>query len=528
MFYKHALILLRKKLLLIVALGCCFPVMIRAQRSVDSKSPGSGSVTITVDISKRYQSIDNFAASDAWACQFVGNWPDEKRNAIADLLFSKKLLPNGKPQGIGLSMWRFNIGAGSTQQRSESGIKDEWRRAESFFEKGQFNWKLQAGQMWFLEAAKKRGVDQFLAFTNSPPVHLTANGKAFATGAKPNLHSDNFDAFAEFLVEVVKGVKNKTGVLFNYLSPVNEPQWDWSDGGQEGTPFLNKDVSGIVRSLNDALIKAKLNTKIAVAEAAQYDFLYSDFEKPGKGQQINTFFNPSSADFIGDLLKVDKVISGHSYFTTSPYNKAERTRKEVKERISLVNGLKFWQSEYCILGDNEGEIKGEKRDLGIRSGIYLAKVIHNDLVNANASAWHWWTAVSAYDYKDGLVYVDKNIAGGEYYQSKMLWVLGNYSRFIRPGAARVDVNIPEISRKNEILVLSFIDQQNKELITVLVNHGFKPVNVSLHLKKGKLVNQNRYVTSEDLDLEPNRVLDASDEIKLEAQTVTTVVSEIKY
>lgn len=517
----------RRKLLSALVLGFCFPMMTSAQSSketLQSLEP----VRITVNLSKQYQTIDNFAASDAWACQFVGNWPDEQRNAIADLLFSKNLLPNGKPQGIGLSMWRFNIGAGSTQQRSESGIKDEWRRAESFFEKGQFNWKLQAGQMWFLEAAKKRGVDQFLAFTNSPPVHLTANGKAFATEAKPNLHSDNFDAFAEFLVEVVKGVKNKTGVLFNYLSPVNEPQWDWSDGGQEGTPFLNKDVSGIVRSLNDALIKAKLNTKIAIGEASQYDFLYSDFEKPGKGQQINTFFNRSSVDFIGDLPMVDKVISGHSYFTTSPYNKAERTRKEVKERISLVNGLKFWQSEYCILGDNEGEIKGEKRDLGIRSGIYLAKVIHNDLVNANASAWHWWTAVSAYDYKDGLVYVDKNIPGGEYHPSKMLWVLGNYSRFIRPGAARVDVNIPEISQKNEILVSSFIDQQSKELITVLVNHGFKPVNVSLHLNKGKLVNQNRYVTSEDLDLEPNRVLEASGEIKLEAQTVTTVVSKIKY
>jgi hypothetical protein len=93
-------------------------------------------------------------------------------------------------------------------------------------------------------------------------------------------------------------------------------------------------------------------------------------------------------------------------------------------------------SEYCILGDNEGEIKGEGKDLGIDPALYMAKVIHNDLVNANASAWHWWIAISPYNYKDGLVYIDKNKTDGDFKSSKMLWALGNYSRFIRPGAVR--------------------------------------------------------------------------------------------
>src|SRR4051812_27040371 len=50
--------------------------------------------TINIDISKTYQTISNFAASDAWACQFVGNWPDAKRNKIADLLFSRATNPD--------------------------------------------------------------------------------------------------------------------------------------------------------------------------------------------------------------------------------------------------------------------------------------------------------------------------------------------------------------------------------------------------------------------------------------------------
>lgn len=43
-------------------------------------------------------------------------------------------------------------------------------------------------------------------------------------------------------------------------------------------------------------------------------------------------------------------------------------------------------SEYCILGDNGGEINGNGRDMGIDPALYLARVIHNDLTIANASA----------------------------------------------------------------------------------------------------------------------------------------------
>ena len=90
---------------------------------------GTESIQIDINTSKQFQAIENFGASDAWACQFTGQWPEAKKNAIADLLFSTDTFSNGNPKGIGLSIWRFNIGAGSAQQGESSGIKDEWRRA---------------------------------------------------------------------------------------------------------------------------------------------------------------------------------------------------------------------------------------------------------------------------------------------------------------------------------------------------------------------------------------------------------------
>src|SRR5687767_14230831 len=68
---------------------------------------------IVIDLNDKKQTIRNFTASDAWACQFVGSWPDSKRNQVADWLFSIEDDAQGKPKGIGLSLWRFNIGAGS-------------------------------------------------------------------------------------------------------------------------------------------------------------------------------------------------------------------------------------------------------------------------------------------------------------------------------------------------------------------------------------------------------------------------------
>ena len=41
----------------------------------------------TLDLSKRYQRIDNFGASDCWSAQRVGLYPDATRERVADWLF---------------------------------------------------------------------------------------------------------------------------------------------------------------------------------------------------------------------------------------------------------------------------------------------------------------------------------------------------------------------------------------------------------------------------------------------------------
>lgn len=488
---------------LIVAL--CFALFwgrLWAQAFVPEK-PDPAMLTLTVDPQISYQTIDHFGASDAWSGQFVGNWPEHKKNAIADLLFSKERDGRGDPLGIGLSLWRMNLGAGSAEQGAASGIKDPWRRAPSFVDKdGNFTGKGQKGQLWLANAAKKRQVEYLLAFINSPPVWLTRNGKAFAdTGRQSNLARKNYGAFADFIVASLKGL-GEQGLTVDFVSPVNEPQWDWEDGGQEGTPFWNHEIAGIVRSLNGKLKKSGLSAKIDIAEAGQIEYLYGEHNRPGRSNQIVEFFDSSSPHFLGELEHVSKAISGHSYFTTSPFQEAVRKRELLATAVQQVPELKYWMSEYCILGGNNGEISGNRKDLGMAPALYMAQVIHNDLVVANASAWHWWLAISPYDYKDGLVYISKSEADGELEESKLLWALGNYSRFIRPGYQRVSTRLHgENAANGNVLASAYRDPDSAGLVVVLVNANPTEAKIALQLKSGQTEgNWTAYLTDSDHDL----------------------------
>ena len=190
--------------------------------------------------------------------------------------------------------------------------------------------------------------------------------------------------------------------------------------------------------------------------------------------------------------------------------------------------LEFWMSEYCILGDNAGEMDGNKRNLGIDPAIYLARVIHNDLAIANATAWQWWLAVSPYDYKDGLVYIDKDKADGAYYESKMLWALGNYSRFIRPGAVRVAAKLAgSKAEANTLLASTYIDTKKNQLITVAVNAGIEPVKIKLAATGATITSIRSYVTTAEEDLEPGEIVSSDSDITLSPRSVTTLVATLQ-
>lgn len=505
----------------------------------------------TISTDNVMQTMDGFGGSDAWRCQFVGkNWPEQKKNAIADLLFSKEIDEQGNPKGIGLSIWRFNLGAGSMEQGENSRISDEWRRSECFLNAdGTYDWSKQEGQRWFLQAAKKRGVEKYLIFTNSPPVNMTNNGLAFSTQKnKFNLKEGAVPKFADFLVQSIQGLEKKEGIKFDYVSPINEPQWEWmanngDKNSQEGTPATNQEIYDLTKALSDKLKSQKMSTEIVLAEAAQINYLYENVNGENRDNQIDYFFGNGKTN-ISKLPNVKNVILGHSYFTTWPVDRQVLSRKLIDVNVKQKPGLKYWQSEYCIL-ENPGEAEipggsGGGRDLGMQTALFVARLIHNDIALANAASWQWWTSLTRVDYKDGLIYLDdgKSKGGtapdyvkndGDFHDSKLLWVLGNYSLFVRPGMLRVDVpNQDELGSANDVMLTAYKDVQNKKLVVVAVNCGKSDQKYTFNLTKGTLKNDELtpYVTSENSNLKRANIQKVN-ALLIPAKSVVTFVGELQ-
>ena len=498
----------------------------------DAQSP----LVVTVDTSQSRQTIRGFGASDAWSTQFVGQWPPERREAIADLLFGTGLDGFKNPRGIGLSAWRFNLGAGSSRQ---SNMSDSWHRADTFLDSSfvGYDWSRCPGQRWFLRAAQARGVGRFIAFVNSPPVNMTQNGLAYcgSNSGSTNLRDDKVADFAAYLAAILRHFRDVEGIAFEGISPFNEPNWDWNDAGQEGCRYSNADIKRVVVALYQQLQKQQLGTEIELPEAGDLSYLY---EYPSsRGDYVDAFFGLGSSYYVGD--QVAYRICSHSYYTCWPEDgRLVNWRQTLRAKLNEYPGLDYAMTEYCILIPNSSWVPvqyrdyGNHRDLGMGPALWMARVIHFDLTVAEASDWQWWLAVSPYDYKDGLVYIDKGEGDGRYYESKMLWAMGNFSRFLRPGMTRVTVrrsdNATPESTVEDLMVSAYWKKEDGTVVIVFVNRAFRDRPVKLSFPQACVGSLIPYVTKDSSANEDNltayRALGPEDVLAIPPRSVVTLVA----
>lgn len=431
-----------------------------------------------------HQQIDCFGASDAWSMRFIGEMPEQVQNKVARLLFSTGVDSSGAPEGIGLSIWRFNIGAGSVEQGDSSKINHGTRTECLLNPDGTYNWNKQAGQRRFLKLAKSYGVPYLLGFLNSPPVYYTKNGLATNTGRDGtyNLMDDKYDDFARFMADVITGLKEHDDVALDYISPVNEPDghWNWQGPKQEGTPATKYEIARLSRLLNAELQKRNISTKILIPESSDYRCMMSTHETgPERGYLIQSFFSGDSVSTsLRGLSHIPRLMAGHGYWTNTPVDYMKECRKALRDTLRK-HDVDLWQSEVCIMGNDEEIGGGWGYDRTMKTALYVARMIHHDLVFADARSWQWWRAVGG-NYKDGLLFQHRkpDMATDTIVDSKLLWSLGNYSRFVRPGAVRLDVcrdgsTDPDSATDPWGLMCSAFRNSDGDDVVVVINYGEK-------------------------------------------------------
>ena len=514
----------------------------------DDISIGAGealpNASVSIDISKTWQTIQDFGASDCWTAEYVSDYfGATEREKAAKWLFSQNMDASGNPEGIGLSCWRVNLGAGSAAQGSNSNIEDETRRAECFLkEDGTYDWTHCDGQQWFMQQAKQYGVDHFLLFSNSAPVYFTKSGKANTNNQNLscNLKDDCYDDFAEFLASTTKHFVDE-GYNVTYIDPVNEPQFDWKDG-QEGSPWANSNVASLVKELDKSIQNRQLTTKILIPEAAKLTCLYGGGESRGN-KQIEAFFKSGGTTYLGDLPSVAKVVSGHSYWTFTTNNDLKNVREAVRDEAEKY-GVEVMQTEWSMLDAAPSTSAGfpasydaaTKMDIAL----YMGKLIYSDLVFGNMSGWSYWTAFAQekWSQKNRFYLIRMNAKGdtgdesygdikngGTVTADKNLWVLGNYSRFVRPGYQRVELTGAD--EMNGLLGSAWLSPDGKTLVSVLVNMSRSSRKIDLSATGATVNSTKAYVTDKDNDLQLSSTLTNPADMEIPARSVVTVVMGIE-
>lgn len=508
---------------------CCLPAMTAFAEQT---------VTITIHTDQPRQTMDGFGASDAWSFQHIGLWPERKRAQVADWLFSTATNAKGQPLGIGLNLWRFNLGAGSAEQGKASRIWSPSNRTECLMNaNGSFDWTKQQGQRLFMKMAKERGPVRFLAFLNSPPVYYTKNGLATNFGRQEgtfNLKEDKYHAFSHFIVKAIKGLAKKDGLYIDYISPVNEPDghWNWTGTSQEGTPATNPEIARLTRILSHDLLKAGLTTKILVNESSDYRCLLGVYKTHSdRGNTLRSFFTPdSTTTFIGNLPNLLPLIGAHSYWTNTPIDSLRRVRERLGRELAQL-GKGFWQTETCIMGNDEEIGYGGGYDRTMKTALYVARVIHHDIALANARSWQWWRAVGG-DYKDGLLraYDVADTTRCRVEDSKLLWALGNYSFFIKPGAVRYTASI-QGERGGDtnpvgLMVTAFRNPDGR-WTTVVINYADEEKTLRLAFTGSTSVNRwQEYRTSalNDEHISPIATFSGNDTCRILPRCIVTFIS----
>lgn len=489
-----------------------------------------------IKTSQYEQTIEHFGASDAWSMQYIGLWPEEQQKQIADWLFSTENDATGKPRGIGLSLWRMNLGAGSTEQGNGSQINRGTRTECLLQPNGEWDWSRQQGQRRFLKLAKERGVARLLLFCNSAPVQFTKNGLATNTGrgGDINLKEECYDDFALFMANAIQGIEKHDSVHIDYMSPVNEPDghWNWQGPKQEGSPATNREISRLARVTSKVFEQKKLNTRIVLNESSDLRCLLGIYEAGWqRGNTISTLFGKDSTETcVKGLPHVANAVLGHAYWTNTPVEEMRRTRLAVRDSVRKY-GIDYWQSEVCIMSNDKEIGGGGEYDFSMKTALYVARMIHYDLVYGNACSWSWWRAAGG-NYKDGLlrIYSSDRMRTGYAVDSKLLWAFGNYSRFIRPGAVRLTVEacdrqgnaIAEGDTRPYGIMLSAYRNKDGKMVAVVINYSEEAKSISLNTDDAKRT-WRLYRTSDIAmeNLAPTGT--ATTEIALPPRSITTLV-----
>jgi glucuronoarabinoxylan endo-1,4-beta-xylanase len=307
----------------------------------------------------------------------------------------------------------------------------------------------------------------------TPPASMKTNQSTTNGGS---LLAADYQPYANYLANYLSTLKNSYGINLFALSVQNEPNWtaNW-----ETCIWSAQNIHDFLGNLHSALVAKGLNPQVVVAESAQWTF---DLVTP-------TLNDPTTAADVS-------IIAAHDYngVNASPYPTAQ------------AMGKHLWQSEMSSF---------ESFDPGISNGLRWANTIHGFMTVANTNAWHYWHFIP----EDSL---NSALLGPSGQTTKRLFVMGNYSKFVRPGYYRIGAT----GGQNNVSVSAYKDPNTGKFAIVAISNALGSVNINFAFSGFTATSVVPWVTSATLDLVQQPAIPVYGNIfgvTLPPQSVTTFV-----
>ncbi|KAF2840089.1 glycoside hydrolase family 30 protein [Patellaria atrata CBS 101060] len=419
--------------------------------------PRQAATKITVDRSRKFQTMDGFGFSGAFQrANLILNLAEPKRTEVLDLLFNTT-------NGAGFTILRNGIGS-SVDSRSDWMNTILPKSPGSPTAEPQYVWDgKDSGQLFLSQQAVKYGVKTIYGDAWSAPGFMKtnnndANGGSLCgvSGARCN-SGDWKQAYANYLVKYIQ-LYQQEGVPVTHIGFLNEPDLSTSYASMLSS---GAQAAEFIKVLSPTLAAANLShVGIICCENTGW-------------QQTTQAFNGIKSSGAESLLS---VVATHEY--TSRISSALSTPAHV------------WQTEYSDLNGRWSTAWYSNGGAG--DGLTWANNIYTGIVTGNLNAYLWWVGIqdrpTNNNNNEKLILID----GQNYQVSKRLWAFAQYSRTVRPGAVRVGTS------GGNFRTTAFVNVDGSVAVNI-INTGTGAATVSVAVTGFNATSATSYVTDNSND-----------------------------
>jgi glucuronoarabinoxylan endo-1,4-beta-xylanase len=334
----------------------------------------------------------------------------------------------------------------------------------------------------------------------SPPAAYKTNGSVDCTAGSGNgaLISADYGLFATWLSNFVQSLQTEYGITLYAISVQNEP---------ESCQSYN---SAIWSAGNiDTFLKANLGPTFRA------DGLSTLIFAPESG----SYYLTSLGAACGTDSSCTQYIGGFNWHDYSASLSGTNTVAAVPYPSGWSLGKKFWETEASCFAGTGINFCQPGANTDITDALDWAAVIDQRIAADGANAWLYWLLVCSYCSDDQALTINNGAT-----PALRAYVLGQYSKFVRPGYYRIDAtHLPQAA----VSVSAFQDLPSRTLVIIATNYTGSAVSQTFNVTNAPIFSTlTPTITSASLNLAAQSRISVSGNsftYTLPADSITTFV-----